>query len=193
MAIYAKNQSDSVYVIPHLAGPVTLQPKGQAGSVSAIAAELKDPALTEQDFADIQVDQIAGLVYYCITVEQIPPDTKSLRLHAAQNIVDDTKMPRAGEVIPTSAVYFDSEGQRYKNIIIEDQGGAFELEFWGSIDVVNVDPAGKRWVFVGEMRRADPGLWHVPPQITAELQNYRFVKADAVRGVAPKINFQSGS
>lgn len=190
MPIYAKNQGATIYVIPHLSGPVTLQPKGQVGSVSDVTAELQ-AALSDSQFNDLQVDQVAGLVYYSITTETVPPDTKALQLNSSQNIVDDSKMPRAAQAVPASAIYFDTQGQSRKSFVIKDNGGAFELEFWGSIDVFNSDPVDKEYVFVGKMAAADPGIFHVPDDILTGLSRFRFIKIDSIRGVPPQVNFQS--
>lgn len=90
-------------------------------------------------------------------------------------------------------VYIDSLGQPLKSIQFEQMGGAFELYLWGSVDVSVSVIADKRYCLVvpRAFAVADQQCAFIPREIMDLTGQYRFLKLEKVRGVTPKIFFQS--
>ncbi len=188
MPVYAKNPNNVAYLIPILTPPVTLQPAGQDGSIANVTSEIR--GLTESQYSTLQIDVLAGNVSFSKS-----PDvwftTPGLEIPSAANVFDDSSVPLAATATPASAVYFDAQGQPIKLIEVDGAAGAFKIDFYGSIDCANVALVDKIYRFIGSMFGSDPRLYAVPSEILAKMRSFRFIKADLISGVPPKIQFLS--
>lgn len=185
MPVLVKNLQNILYVVPTLG--LSLDPSGQADSVANVTSEIQ--GLSDAEYVGLQSEQLAGKIVFTKT-DDIAFATGSLQLQAALSMMDLSLRPRAAVSTPASPVYFDSQGQPLKTILV-DAPGAYELEFWGSIDSTTVDNEAKRWSYLGKMVAGDPGLHRVPPQILNALTRFCYIKADLIRGTPPQILFQS--
>ncbi len=191
MAVYIKNQLDSIYsgpAISILGLGSDLDPKGQNDWFADITSEIV--GLPSADYLTLQSEQMAGKILF----SKEPTDiiaTPGLEIRSSQEIYDTAMDPRLATTTPTSPAYFDPAGQTVRSILVDGALGAFEIDFFGSIDAVNLDPANKMYKYLGRVSGGDPGLYEVPPGILSNIRRYRWIKVEPVRGIKPAVSFQS--
>lgn len=191
MTVYIKNQLDSAYDGPAIAIlglGADLDPKGQDDWFADVTSEIV--GLSSADYLTLQSEQMSSKVLF----SKDPTDiiaTPGLEIRSSQETYDTAMDPRGATLTPTSPAIFDSSGQTLRAIFMDGTEGAFEVDIFGSIDTVNLDPLNKAYRYISRFSAGDPGLHQVPDEIIKRLGKYRWTKVEPVRGVKPEISFQA--
>ncbi len=189
MPVYVKNRLDTAYSGPAIAilgRPGPLDPNGQGNWYANVTSEIQ--GLTGAQYLTLQSEQMAGKILFAKDPTDII-ETPGLEIRSTQEIYDTAMDPRGTTTTPTSPAYFDPAGQTVRSIIVDGALGSFELDFYGSIDAENVDPANKQYKYLGRFGESDPGLHEVPGQLLSNIRKYRWLKVEPIRGIKPKISF----
>jgi hypothetical protein len=191
MAITVRNLQTVPYTVPHLPGPVNLGAAGTPTASSNVTSEIRD--LTGPQYADLQSDQSSGKLYFTKDDEDQWIETPGLTISASHRHYDEAMDSRGSVLTPASPVYFDASGQAKKCVQVDStaSAGAFDIDFWGSMDVSTLQMVDKKWSFLGRIRGSDPSIYAPDEKLCTKMQEYRFLKADLRRGVSPRVIFQS--
>lgn len=184
MPVYLSNLYPSEHVLSEFNPPITLG----VGQVVNVTSELR--GLTNDQYNSLQQHVLHGHLLFVRSGVDADFPTGGLFVSSAQSIINVDMKPKGGKLTPQSPVYFDSEGQPLKGILIEWQA-AGEIEFYGSIDQSVVTMEARKWLYQGKIGQSDPGMMDPGPAVVEKLAKFRFIQVRPLRGSQPPIHFLS--